>query len=412
MRHLCRRSDAPSRRAADALLPILVVLLLALTACQQTKRSDPPPNSLYIAVAGPMSGQYEAFGNQMRLGAEAAVDRLNGAGGVLGRQIRLEALDDRCDPRRATRMAKDVTTEGVLFVDGHFCSGTSIPASAVYDRAGVVMISPASTNPALTDQGRALVFRVVRSDADQARFAADHVLDRQLSAHIGTVHDNSAYGRLLVAAFTERVRQRGGAIAGAYSIHPGAKDYPSLIASLRTDGVGLVYFGGYAPEAAAIARGAARAGVSIQLVGADALVDRSFWREAGPAGEGTLMPFIADPRQAPAARDVVASLERAGVDPKGYVLFSYAAVQVWAQAAERSGGTAGASVANALRSATFPTVLGELAFDGRGDVVGGPPWEMLRWSAGRYAPVGRWLPGMWTQGDDTRSGSAPSRTAS
>jgi branched-chain amino acid transport system substrate-binding protein len=274
------------------------------------------------------------------------------------------------------------------------------------------MISPASTNPTLTDQGRALVFRVVRSDADQARFAADHVLDRQLSAHIATVHDNSAYGQLLVAAFMERVRQRGGTIAAAYSIQPGAKDYPSLMASLRTDRVGLVYFGGYAPEAAAIARGAAQAGVSIQLVGADALVDRGFWREAGPAGEGTLMPFIADPRQAPAAQDVVASFKRDGVDPKGYVLFSYAAVQVWAQAAERSGGTAGARVADALRSATFSTVLGELAFDGRGDVVGGPPREMLRWSAGRYAPVGRWLPGMWTQEDDTPSRSGTERTAS
>ena len=104
-----------------------------------------------IATVGPMTGQYAAFGAQMRAGAEQAIADINAAGGVLGQQLVLEVGDDACDPRQAVSVANQLAGRGVRFVAGHFCSGSSIPASKVYQEEGVLQISPASTNPKFTD---------------------------------------------------------------------------------------------------------------------------------------------------------------------------------------------------------------------------------------------------------------------
>src|SRR5438105_912275 len=106
-----------------------------------------------IATVGPMTGQYASFGEQMRRGAEMAVRDINAAGGVLGRQLRLEIGDDACDPRQAVAVANQMVSRHVAFVAGHYCSGSSIPASEVYAEERILQISPASTNPTLTDRG-------------------------------------------------------------------------------------------------------------------------------------------------------------------------------------------------------------------------------------------------------------------
>src|SRR5436190_7777276 len=105
-----------------------------------------------IAVAGPMTGDLAAFGEQLRRGSEMAVKDINAAGGVNGEQLKLEVGDDQCDPKQAVQVANDLVKKGVKFVAGHFCSGSSIPASAVYIEEGVLQITPASTNPAFTEE--------------------------------------------------------------------------------------------------------------------------------------------------------------------------------------------------------------------------------------------------------------------
>ena len=110
-----------------------------------------------------MTGKDAWFGEQMQRGAALAVADLNAAGGVLGQQVQLITADDFCDPEQAVAAAKKLVSDGVIFVVGHYCSGASIPASEIYEAAGVLMISPASSNPMLTELGRANVFRVVRT---------------------------------------------------------------------------------------------------------------------------------------------------------------------------------------------------------------------------------------------------------
>src|SRR3954469_20917607 len=128
-----------------------------------------------IAVAGPMTGQLAAFGEQLRRGSEMAVKDINAAGGVLGKQLKLEIGDDQCDPKQAVQVANDLVQKGVVFVAGHFCSGSSIPASAVYGEEGILQMTPASTNPDFTEgpaaKGVKTIFRTCGRDDKQGSFA-------------------------------------------------------------------------------------------------------------------------------------------------------------------------------------------------------------------------------------------------
>src|SRR5438128_2541509 len=106
-----------------------------------------------IGVAGPITGQYASFGEQLKRGADMAVKDLNAAGGVNGEKLTLEVGDDACDPKQAVAVANQMVSKGIKFMAGHFCSGSSIPASQVYAEEGIVQITPASTNPKFTEQG-------------------------------------------------------------------------------------------------------------------------------------------------------------------------------------------------------------------------------------------------------------------
>ena len=163
-----------------------------------------------IATAGPMTGQYAIFGDQMKRGAEMAVKDLNAAGGVLGEQLTLEVGDDACDPKQAVAVANQMVNAEVVFVAGHFCSGSSIPASAVYNEEGILQISPASTNPQLTEQGLENVFRVCGRDDQQGTFAANYVVDNNVGSKIAIIHDKTALRqgpRRRVQAAAERARR-------------------------------------------------------------------------------------------------------------------------------------------------------------------------------------------------------------
>ena len=131
--------------------------------------TTPAGAEILIGVAGPMTGKDAWFGEQMQRGAALAVADLNADGGMLGQQVQLVTVDDFCDAEQAVAAARKLVSEGVIFVVGHYCSHCSIPASAIYQAARVLMISPASTNPKLTELGHANVFRVVnRDDANGA----------------------------------------------------------------------------------------------------------------------------------------------------------------------------------------------------------------------------------------------------
>ena len=162
-----------------------------------------------IGVAGPMTGKLAWIGEQVQRGAEMAVADINAAGGVLGQQVRLITVDDFCDPEQAVAAAQKLVADGVVLVVGHYCSGASIPASKVYEAAGVLQISPGSTNPLLTEQGRANVFRVIGRDDAQGIVAGNYLADHWGDKKIAILHDGTTYGKGLADETKKQLNKRG-----------------------------------------------------------------------------------------------------------------------------------------------------------------------------------------------------------
>ncbi|CAN7145857.1 branched-chain amino acid ABC transporter substrate-binding protein [Mesorhizobium sp. LjNodule214] len=339
-----------------------------------------------IGGAGPNTGPLAWVGEQMQRGTEMAVADINAAGGVLGQQVEFISVDDFCDPEQAVAAAQKLVADGVVFVVGHYCSGSSIPASKVYEAAQVLQISPGSTNPLLTEQGRTNVFRVTGRDDAQGLVAGNYLADQWGNRKIAILHDSSTYGKGLADETRKQLNKRGvtEAVYDAYT--PGKNDYSSEIAALQAAGIAVVYVGGYHTEVALIVRGARDRGYTAQIVSGDALATEEFALIAGPAAEGTLFTFPADPRPNPEAAAVVEKFRAENFEPAGYTLHSYAAVQIWAQAVAKAGSLEPTGVIAALHGYEFPTVLGLVDFDDKGDLTK-QSWVWYVWKGGEYVPV-------------------------
>jgi branched-chain amino acid transport system substrate-binding protein len=326
---------------------------------------------IVIGVAGPMTGDLAEFGVQLRKGAEQAVTDINAAGGVLGKKLRLEIGDDVCDPKQAVSVAAELAGKGVKFVAGHFCSGSSIPASKVYQEENVIMISPSSTNPELTDSAAADgwqgVLRVCGRDDKQGSFAAEWVVKNMAGKKVAIVHDKSTAGKGVVDEFKRVLNSLGTTEVIYEAITAGEQDYTPLITKLQSVGTEVLYYGGYHPEAALIVRQAAEKGLKAPLISSDGMATKEFWTLAGPAAAGTMFTNAVDPRKHPASAAIVEKFRASGYDPEGYTLNNYAAVQVWTGAVQKAGTTDTKAVMAALRGQTWQTVMGPATFDEKGD---------------------------------------------
>jgi branched-chain amino acid transport system substrate-binding protein len=343
-----------------------------------------------IAVVGPITGSNAALGEQMTRGAKMAVADINAKGGVLGKKLNLILADDACDPKQAVAAANDVVGKKAVFVAGHYCSSSSIPASAVYNEAGVLQMTPASTNPALTDdaakKGWNNVFRACGRDDVQGAVAGKYLAEHFKGKRVAIVHDKTAYGKG-IADETKKAMNAAGLNETMYeAITAGDKDFTALISKMKQANIDAIYFGGYQTEAGLIIRQARDQGLKAQLIGADALVTEEFWKITGPAGEGTLMTFPPDPRHIPAAKAVVDKFMAEGYNPEGYTLYTYAAIQAFAAAAEKAKSVKLDDLSKALKSMTVDTVIGPLSWDKKGDVTD-PKYVFYIWKAGKYAEM-------------------------
>jgi branched-chain amino acid transport system substrate-binding protein len=357
----------------------LWLAVVAMTAVASAwARADVP-----IGAVGPLTGQNIWRGEQIQQGAQMAVADINAGGGVLGQRIVLQVADDACDPDQAVAVAEKLAAEGIVFVAGHTCSHSSIPASEVYEKAGILMISPASTNPRLTDEGGANVFRVAGRDDRQGIVAGDYLADAWADKKIAILHDNSTYGKGLADETLKQLNRRGVKEAMYEAFVPGEKDYSPLVSKMQAAGIDVFYVGGYSSEAGLIVRQARNQGFVAQLVSGDALTTEEFWMITGPAGEGALATFAPDPRRNAQAIPIVERFRAQGFEPAGYTLHTYAAVQVWAHAVEKAGSLALDAVIASLRRHEFDTVLGKIGFDEKGDITA-PSFVWYVWQNGEY----------------------------
>lgn len=338
---------------------------------------------IVIATAGPMTGQYASFGEQMRRGAEMAVKDINAAGGVLGQMLKLEIGDDACDPKQAVAVANAMAGKNVKLMAGHFCSGSSIPASEVYAEEDIIQISPASTNPKLTERGLDNVFRVCGRDDQQGSVAGNFLADKFKASNIAIIHDKTAYGKGLADETRKALNARGVTEKLYEAYTAGEKDYSALVSKLKQNSIDVLYVGGYHTEAGLMVRQMRSQGMNTRLISGDALVTDEYWSITGDAGAGTLMTFSPDPRKNPGVAGLVERFRKGGYEPEGYTLYTYGAIQAWVAAVKAVGSTDTGKVIAQLRKGQFETVLGKIGFDKKGDVTA-PGYVFYEWKNGKY----------------------------
>jgi branched-chain amino acid transport system substrate-binding protein len=348
-------------------------------------------DDITFAVVGPMTGQLASIGDQFKIGAEAAAAAINEKGGIGGRMIKISIEDDVCDPKQAVSVANRIVANGIMFIDGHACSGSSIPASSVYAEAGALMMSPASSNPVLTDdaaaKGWSSIMRLYTRDDAQGAFIGPWIAEKYKGKNVVILHDKSAYGQG-VADAVKATMNAGGLNEILYEgINAGEKDYAALVTKMKELKADVVYFGGYHPEAGLILRQSAEQSLKFQLIMPDSIASPEFWQIAGPGGEGTLFVFPSDPQAKPEAKEAVDKIKAGGFVPEGFTLFSYAVIQAFAQGIERAGSDDPLKVAAALKNGEpISTVVGPIVFDEKGDIKGAT-YDINIWHDGNYSKL-------------------------
>ena len=359
---------------------------VATLAAALALAAAPANAQIKIGAAGPMTGNYASFGKQLKDGAEMAVADINAAGGVLGQKVMLELGDDACDPKQANSVAQSMASKKIVMMAGHFCSSSSIPASKVYAEEGILQITPASTNPKFTEEGSWNTFRTCGRDDQQGLVAGTFLAKEYKGRKVAVLHDNTAYGKGL-ADETKKVMNKAGLTETMYAAYvPGEKDYSALVSKMKQANIDVIYIGGYHTETGLIIRQAKQQGMNPTVMGGDALVTSEYWQITGDQGEGTIMTFPSDPRRRPSAAKVVAQFKAKGIDPEGYVLYTYAAIQEWAAAATKAGTTDPKKVAETLKAGSWDTVLGKISYDKKGDVTESD-YVFYIWHKGNYAEM-------------------------
>jgi branched-chain amino acid transport system substrate-binding protein len=355
------------------------IVLIALTVFVAL----PARADIEIAMAAPMTGSDASAGEQMRDGLTQAVEDMNAAGGVLGQKLHMTIHDDACDPKQAVAVANQLASNPPAVVIGHFCSGSSIPASDVYADEGILMISPGSTNPKLTDAGRWNVFRICGRDDQQGEVAGRDLAKLFPGKRIAIVDDRQTYSQGLADETRKALNAAGMKETLDDTVTPGESDYSALVAKLKQANIDVIYYAGYPVEAGSIVRQMKAQGLSTVMVSGDAVVSRDFWAITGPAGEGTMMTFAPDPTRDPKNAAIVQRLTAAGRLTDGYPLFAYAALQVWADAATKAASLDPRKVADELHKGAYETARGPVKFNAKGDVEGSN-YVLYRWHDGVY----------------------------
>ena len=372
----------------------LGIASLVLAACNGNDEGNgTPPNAstqpFKVGVAGPHTGANASFGEQLWRGAEKAAKDINAAGGVNGRMIELVKADDACEPKQAVNVAnKSIDSDKVDAVAGHFCSSSTMPASEIYNEADILMITPGSTNPKITERGMHNVMRMCGRDDQQGSVAADFIVNRLKATTVAVLHDKDTYGQGLADAMRTAMHKLGVTEVLYEGLTRGEKDFNALVTKLRAAKVDVVYFGGLHGEAGPLIRQIREQGLDAKFVSGDGIVSNDFVTAAGGPKfiKGVYMTFGADPREIPTGKAVIDAFRAEGYEPEGYTLYSYATLQVIAKALA-SGETSGEKLSAWLKANPVDTIMGQKTWDAKGDLKTSD-YVIYEWNAeGKYSQI-------------------------
>ncbi|ACL58047.1 Extracellular ligand-binding receptor [Methylobacterium nodulans ORS 2060] len=353
--------------------------LLAALLSSTAVRAD-----VVVGVVVPRTGPVAAIGDQVLNGVNAAVKDVNDHGGLNGEKLVIDVQDDACDPKQAVSVANRFLQNKVRLIVGHVCSGATMTASEIYAENGDVMITPSANVAKLTERGLAGIFRVCGRDDQQGELAARTIAERFPGKKVAILHDNQPFGRGLADSTKANLNRLGIKETLFTAITPGERDYTSVITRLKSAGIDVVYFGGYHQEMGTLVRQAAEQAYKPQWIGTSGIASKEFSAIAHSASDGVLMTFNPDARKRPEAKAVVDRFKAQGIDPEGFTLYGYTAVQVLAAAARDAKSVDPKAIDRTLKSKTFETILGSVGFDRKGD-ISAPGYVLYSWSNGDFS---------------------------
>ncbi|MET4690922.1 branched-chain amino acid ABC transporter substrate-binding protein [Sinorhizobium fredii] len=328
-------------------------------------------DTIKIGVAGPMTGANATFGEQVWTGASAYVNEVNAAGGIDGKQVELVKGDDACEPKQAVAVAnRFVDQDKVKAVVGHFCSSSTIPASEIYADAGILTVTPSSTNPIVTDRDLDTMFRTCGRDDQQAVVAGGFILDTLKLDKVALIHDKDTYGQGLVDALKKTLAERGIEPVLYEGLTRGERDFNALVTKIKSSGATAVYFGGLIPEAGPLIRQIHEQGLAVKFVSGDALAQTEIVSAAGGPQflKDVYYSSAADPKQDPDTAEAQEALKKANIAPDNYTLFGYASAQTIVAALKGSNNGEPQAQVDWLRNNSVKTAVGNLTWNEKGDV--------------------------------------------
>lgn len=339
-----------------------------------------------IAIAGPMSGTSASIGTQFQAGVLAAL-ALETDGSLLGRDIMVSDYDDQCRANIAHSVAEDVANQQPELVIGHSCSSATLAAVPVYAANNILQITPASTAPEITEQGIPTVFRMLGRDDQQGQLAAEYMLDHYSEARIAMLRFPSRYSTGAIEVAIRLLEENGTEVVQVIDAVASATSYLEQVLQMMEADIDVVYAVGGVLDIGVFTRQATMLRADFRIISADSLISASFPGIAGPEAHDVIFTFPADVRNNITPEKFteieLAIKQHGNVEARGYALLSYAAIEVWIEGVKRARTFASNLVADAIREAPISTILGDISFDEKGDIITRyPPFSWHEWRDG------------------------------
>lgn len=398
---------APNARRGRALPTLLAAAALAAAALPAAcDRQSPAERRIAEATAGkgdvvlaavwPWAERPDFRYGQ---GVDLAVDEVNGAGGVGGRRLRILRVDDHESVDEGRLVAQRLAdSAGVVAVIGHLESYVTVPAAPIYDQSGLLLFAPVSTDPALTSQGLDHVFRGTFTQDAVGKQMAEYAAERGYR-RVGVYYVRNTYGRGLANAFEERAQALGVNVDVREAYDPtdevSGRAFERTLSEWKARDLDALFVAGEVPAAGALVAEARRQGITVPILGGDAMHADALVRVAGPAAEGTVVAsmFHPDDPRPEVQRFTAAFRARYHQAPDMFSASGYDAVRVLAAAMQRAHSAAPNEVARALRDSThYAGVTGTFHFGATGDPVD-KPIVRLQVRGGQFAYLGASHPG-------------------
>jgi branched-chain amino acid transport system substrate-binding protein len=347
----------------------LITTLLTALACERrgnaTNGSGTGP--IVVGYYGDLSGRTSSFGQSTKNGAEMAADEINKAGGIDGRKIQIIVEDDQGEPNKAaTVVTKLINQDKVMAILGEVASSNSLAAAPKAQAAKVPMISPSSTNPAVTQVGD-YIFRVCFIDPFQGEVMAKFAANNLKAKRAAILYDfNSDYSRGLFEFFKRSFTSLGGQIVLEKSYTQGDRDFSGQLTAIRSANPDVIYVPGYYGEVGVISNQTKQLGIKAPLLGGDGWDAPQLWQLGGASLNGNYISnhySVDDP--SPAIQKFVADYKaRYNISPDALAALGYDSMKVLADAIKRAGSTENTKLRDAIaQTKDFPGVTGKISID-------------------------------------------------